>query len=599
MLRIMGEAPSKLGRFVCGERVASGPVGALHRARVFGDAGFEKDFALLVVDDELARDRAALGRLVRAANGWARLNYPRIAHAHELGAEGETYYLVSDWVRAATMGALLVDGPLPLDAALLLAADTADAVAHAHARHDLVPGGILHLGLSPESVLVDGEGNVVVRDFGLLTSRVRPFWADDDRLVYALRYCAPELLEGGVVDVRADVFALGALLFELVTGRPAFGGVHARNIAAQIDASPPSLTGVPPAAGPLLARALEARAAARLPSLTEFRTQALALVGDRVAVARKLLADRARTRLPAELARTSPLDSAVAEPAPSQTGIRKPTISDDFFRMDAATDSPASLPPIAVPPPPSMLPSPVKWGGRPLLPPAVATVWDPPSTTATTTLEALRRQRPRPWLRALVPLALVAAVAGSALVWRRVEQRRVHADGGAGAVAVAEGRIATARSSATPSQVTTRIGSTPPGAELYVDGELRGPTPQSLTLAPGEHRVVVVAEGRALWRGLVDAGATIAAQLAPARLPPTIEGEAGLKLVCKTPDVWRVFVDGVDTGRTCPVDERIPLVPGPHHLTLYAPRGDRTVEIERPAIVKDRGASTRIILDEE
>jgi hypothetical protein len=102
-----------------------------------------------------------------------------------------------------------------------------------------------------------------------------------------------------------------------------------------------------------------------------------------------------------------------------------------------------------------------------------------------------------------------------------------------------------------------------------------------------------------LWRGLVDAGASIGAELAPARLPPTIEGEAGLKLVCKTPGLWRVFVDGVDSGRTCPVEERIPLVPGPHRVTLYAPRGDRTVEIERPMVVKDRGASTRIILTEE
>src|SRR4051812_7012844 len=232
----MGEGRT-LGRFVCGERVANGPVGALHRARVFGDAGFEKDFSLLVVDEELARDRAALGRLVRAANGWARLNYPRIAHAHELGAEGDTYFLVSDWARAATLGQLLTEGPLPLDAALLAAADAADAVAHAHARHDLTPGGILHLGLSPETVMVDGEGNILVRDFGLLTARVSPNWADDDRLVYALRYCAPELLEGGVVDQRADVFALATLLFELVAGRPAFGGQHARNIHSQIEAS--------------------------------------------------------------------------------------------------------------------------------------------------------------------------------------------------------------------------------------------------------------------------------------------------------------------------------------------------------------------------
>ncbi|HEX9102614.1 MAG TPA: PEGA domain-containing protein, partial [Polyangia bacterium] len=143
------------------------------------------------------------------------------------------------------------------------------------------------------------------------------------------------------------------------------------------------------------------------------------------------------------------------------------------------------------------------------------------------------------------------------------------------------------------------IGSTPPGAQLYVDGEPRGATPKRLELPAGEHRVVVAAEGMTLWRGVVDAGASIGAELAPARLPPTIEGEAGLKLVCKTSGLWRVFVDDVDTGRTCPVDERIPLVPGPHKVTLYAPKGDRTVEVQRPIVVKDRGASTRIILTEE
>ena len=576
-----------LGRFVCGERVATGPVGALHRGRVFGDAGFEKDFSLLVVDVELAHDRAALGRLVRAANGWARLNYPRIAHAHELSVEGETYFLVSDWVRAATLGALTAEGPLPLDAALLAVADAADAIAHAHARHDLTPGGILHLGVSPETVLVDGNGKLIVRDFGLLTACVAPNWADNDRLVYALRYCAPELLEGGVVDQRADVFALGALLFELVAGRPAFGGQHARGVAAQIDASPPSLKGVPAVVGPLLARALEARAGARLRSVGELRTQALALLGDRAAAARQLLAERAGKRLPNDLPRPSPLDTALAESgAAPATGIRAPSIADDFFQLPDGGFEPTALPPA-----PSMLPSPVKWGGRPLITPAAATVWDPPSTTATTTLDALRRKRPRNWLRALVPLALTATVCSTAFVWQRVERARAR-------LAVAE-RERPRPPVAAPSTLVTKVSSTPPGAQLYIDGEARGVTPRVLELPAGEHRVVVAAEGLALWRGLVDAGATIGAQLAPARLPPTIEGEAGLKLVCKQSGLWRVFVDGVDTGRTCPVEERIPLVPGPHHVTLYAPSGDRTVEIEHPAIVKDRGASTRIILTEE
>src|SRR5437588_8821899 len=94
----MAERGSRqLGRFVCGERVGTGPVGAPHRARVFGDAGFAKDFALLIVDEKVAHDRLAMARLVRAANAWAQLSHPRIARAHEFSVESETYFLVSDW----------------------------------------------------------------------------------------------------------------------------------------------------------------------------------------------------------------------------------------------------------------------------------------------------------------------------------------------------------------------------------------------------------------------------------------------------------------------------------------------------------------------
>ena len=76
----------------------------------------------------------------------------------------------------------------------------------------------------------------------------------------------------------------------------------------------------------------------------------------------------------------------------------------------------------------------------------------------------------------------------------------------------------------------------------------------------------------------------------------SLAGTAGLKVACRQPDLWRVIIDGVDTGRTCPVNERIPVQPGPHRLTLYAPNGDRT--IERVANVRDRGASTRLIIRE-
>ena len=248
-----------------------------------------------------------------------------------------------------------------------------------------------------------------------------PNWADDDRLVYALRYCAPELLEGGVVDQRADVFALGALLFELVAGRPAFGGQHARGVAAQIDASPPSLTDVPPAVGPLLARALEARVGARLRSVGELRTQALALVGDRAAAARKLLAERARPRLPSDVPRTSPLDVALPAEATARGDGDSRAVDRRRLLPDARQRRRAER----------------RYRRRRrccrrrssgaavrCIPPAAATVWDPPSTTATTTLDALRRKRPRHWLRAVVPLALDRHGVRDGV---RVAARRAHA----------------------------------------------------------------------------------------------------------------------------------------------------------------------------
>lgn len=620
MLTSMGERRT-LGRFVCGEEIASGPLGILHRARVYGDAGFEKDFALLIVADELAADKEAMGRLVRAANGWARLSHPRIARAHELAAEGDVHYLVSDWIRGAPLSALVADGPLPTDAALLVAVEVADAVANAHARTDLLPGGILHYGLSTDSILVDGDGRVFVRDFGLVNMLVQPGWSDNDDLVDALRYAAPELQIGrGNVDGRADVFALAAVLFELLAGRPAFVGTRAVEIAAQSDASPPSLTGIPAAAGPLLARALAARAAARLPSLVDFRTQALTLLGERVNTARSMLAERARDKLPADVTRRSPLEGVGApQPQPTATGIRAPSVADDFF---AAMPEVAGEP-LALPPPPSMLPSAANvatlWGGRPLLPPPSTTVWDPPSTTATTTLDALRRQRPSVGRRLLPTLALAAMSLSVATIAFKIERGRTQQQAAPTQPAPQAapppatdhpqplqqqpgGQPAPSSPARPPTPtapaLTTNIRSQPTGAQLFVDGKLAGTTPATLPLAPGVHALVVVAEGQRLWRGPLDAGVSIEAPLVAAKLPPELDGDAGLKLVCKTPGQYRIFIDGADSGRACPAEQRISMKPGPHHVTLYAPEGDRTVEVERPVNVHDRGSSTRVILDE-
>jgi hypothetical protein len=605
----------QLGRFVCGERVGMGPVGAVHRARVFGEAGFAKDFALTVVEDAIARDRLALARLVRAANAWAQLSHPRIAKAHEFSVEneghGETYFVVADWRRGASLRAILQDGPLPADAALALVADVADTVAHAHARVELVTGGVLHLGLSPDSLYVDGDGILQVRDFCITQARVAAGWAEDDRLAPALRYAAPELQSGNPVDLRADIFALGAVLFELFTARHAFDGMRARDVAARVRSTPPALDGVPASAGPLVARTLALNPGARLPTMTALRDQALALVGNRIAAAREQLAERARKRQPGEVplppTLTAPTEAELAEARAADKGDRneaRPAVALDDLLSSlpplVPPDDPAPLPPIPMSASPidmttsassrHFVPSEPS-SSRHFVPLGRQSVWDPPQTTATLSLEALRRSRPRRWLRLGVPLALLASGAGAAGLYRRVESARAR-------IHDAE-QLTVARQALPAPPPSLLLTSLPPGARVFLDGQPRGTTPVKLGLPRGLHTVALVADNYRLFRAtedITDEQAKLDVRLDPAELPDTLAGDAGLKVACKGDR--RLFVDGVDTGRACPVEERIPVAPGPHTLSLYEPLGDKKIAIERPITVKDRGSSTRIILDE-
>jgi hypothetical protein len=135
------------------------------------------------------------------------------------------------------------------------------------------------------------------------------------------------------------------------------------------------------------------------------------------------------------------------------------------------------------------------------------------------------------------------------------------------------------------------VNTTPPGASVYLDGELRGPSPLHVSLPAGPHRLVVVAETFKLHKQSLSGAARVDVTLAPAALPSGVAGAAGLKVRCKS--ALRIFVDGADSGRACPNDERIAVSPGTHKIGLYSPATDETHELE--GTVKDDGDhSTRI-----
>jgi hypothetical protein len=155
--------------------------------------------------------------------------------------------------------------------------------------------------------------------------------------------------------------------------------------------------------------------------------------------------------------------------------------------------------------------------------------------------------------------------------------------------------------SATPTAVkelvansgSVEIATTPPGASLFLDGELRGTTPARLTLGGGAHQLVLVAEHMKLIKRPVSGGSgRVDLTLEPAKLPADIAGSASLKVRCKTRGELRVFVDGADSGLSCPNDQRIYVSAGTHKIGLYSPRSGEVREVEHD--VPDGDHSTRI-----
>ncbi len=206
-------------------------------------------------------------RLLTEARTASSLNHPAIAAVYDCGIFEDHPYVVMEFIEGENLGAILGRGPLPPKRALEIAVQTAAALSEAHSR------GIVHRDIKPSNIQIDRRGGVKVLDFGIATSmgQVRVAAAGDDLLgatrtmdgavTGTPRYMSPEQARGGRADTRTDVFALGLVFWECLTGKPAFAGQTAIDTLAQVirvDPLPPSQVnpGVPPILDRICARAL-------------------------------------------------------------------------------------------------------------------------------------------------------------------------------------------------------------------------------------------------------------------------------------------------------------------------------------------------------
>ena len=203
------------------------------------DLVLDRTVALKVLSGDMSRDQGFVERFRREARAAASLNHPNIVSVYDWGEADGSYFIVMEYVPGPTLAQRLhAEEVLPAEAAAI-GAEIAAALAEAH-RH-----GVVHRDVKPGNVLIDADGRVKVADFGI----ARAAWADPDTrltqtgmVLGTATYLSPEQAEGGIVDARSDVYSLGVVIYEMVTGRPPFGGDTPLSIAyqhARADPQPP------------------------------------------------------------------------------------------------------------------------------------------------------------------------------------------------------------------------------------------------------------------------------------------------------------------------------------------------------------------------
>lgn len=209
------------------------------------DSRLDRQVAIKTLPVDVCCDAARLQLFTQEAKITSGLNHPNITHIYDIGRERDLSYIVMEFVEGESLGLRLEDGPLPLKELLSVGAQVADALDAAH------QGGVVHRDIKPGNVVINRRGHVKVLDFGLAkicepkhAAGGRP--SDDTKalsefglVLGTVQYMSPEQALGREVDPRSDLFSLGAVLYEMATGRLPFDGSNAQEILARILTSQP------------------------------------------------------------------------------------------------------------------------------------------------------------------------------------------------------------------------------------------------------------------------------------------------------------------------------------------------------------------------
>jgi TonB family protein len=384
-------AKEKFGKFILLEEIDTTALGSEYRAAKLGPAGFDKLVSVERLKPALGANAEVAKSLLEQVKAAAQIQSPNVVKIFGIGKIDSAYYISYEFLEGKSLKAIFKRCrqeafPFSVDHALLIASKTCSALEQAHARKNEAGARYFHGLMTPDNVVVTYEGEVRVRGFGYWPSRVREAGGVDDS---DRRYVAPEQASGGFGDTRSDTFAVGALLYEMLTGQPLFadgrdGGDPAEKVGqaklwnptTDEDALPKPIAGI-------LRRALAADPAARYAEIQEMRkaVDTLLFSGDFTPTTFNLAffmhslfrddIERESRRLKEE--REASYAEAVPEDTPTPPAVPAVAAATTIIAPPAPASRGAVATPLPlVPPPPRPAPAP-----RPETPPAL----HPPAAT--------------------------------------------------------------------------------------------------------------------------------------------------------------------------------------------------------------------------
>src|SRR5262245_44565429 len=239
-----------LGSYEITALLGKGGMGEVWRAR---DTKLKRDVAIKILPEAFSLDHERVNRFQREAEVLASLNHPNIGAIYDLQQADDTRFLVLELVEGDTLAERIARGPIPLEDALEIAKQICEALEAAHER------GIIHRDLKPANVKITPEGKVKVLDFGLakatetqlpsatLSNSPTMLSGTMGRMIIGTAaYMSPEQARGREVDKRTDTWAFAAMLYELLTGTPAFHGEDVTDILAAVVRAEPDWSRLPP-----------------------------------------------------------------------------------------------------------------------------------------------------------------------------------------------------------------------------------------------------------------------------------------------------------------------------------------------------------------